>query len=215
MNIDLSDYRKNYKKDALLETKVPEEPLKLFHEWFKEEKKSCYNNDEINAMSISSIGEDGGPETRIVLLKEYSKNGFTFYTNYYSFKGRAIKNNPKVCISFYWRNTDRQVIVKGSASKIKKEKSDEYFYKRPKGHQIGSFISKQSSIIYSRKFLLDQYNEWNKFFNKNTIKRPFNWGGYIVKPYKIEFWQGQENRLHDRLVYIKKEKKWIIYRLSP
>ncbi|WP_185859286.1 pyridoxamine 5'-phosphate oxidase [Blattabacterium cuenoti] len=218
MTFDLSNYRKNYHQNSLLESEVPKEPFQLFHNWFQQEKLfHKKNNEEINAMSISTIGEDGGPETRVVLLKEYSEKGFIFYTNYYSFKGRSIKNIPKVCLSFYWKNTERQILIKGITSKIKKEKSDEYFQKRPKENKIGCWASKQSSTISSKEYLLKQYNKWNDFFDKRTIKRPFDWGGYIIKPYKMEFWQGQPNRLHDRLVYSldKEEKKWILYRLSP
>ncbi|WP_185858498.1 pyridoxamine 5'-phosphate oxidase [Blattabacterium cuenoti] len=217
MIFDLTNYRKNYHSNSLLESKVPKEPFQLFHEWFEQEKfLSKKNNEEINAMSISTIGKDGCPETRVVLLKEYSKEGFIFYTNYYSFKGRSIQYMPKVCISFYWKNTERQIIIKGITYKTKKEKSDKYFHKRPKENQIGCWASKQSSKISSKEYLLEQYKKWNNFFYDQTIKRPFYWGGYIIKPYKMEFWQGQNKRLHDRLVYsLDKETKWSLYRLSP
>lgn len=218
MSVDLSNFRKNYEKNSLLESEVPKEPFQLFDNWFKQEKYFHKEKDseEINAMSISTIGEDGGPETRVVLLKEYSENGFIFYTNYYSLKGRAIQNIPKVCISFYWKKMERQILIKGITSKIQRKKSDEYFNNRPRGNQIGSWASRQSMIISSKEYLLKQYKKWNNFFGQKIIKRPFDWGGYIVKPYKMEFWQGQPNRLHDRLVYIlEKEKKWILYRLSP
>ncbi|QIK16469.1 pyridoxamine 5'-phosphate oxidase [Blattabacterium sp. DPU] len=216
MYVDLSDLRKNYRKNSLLESEVPKDPFWLFDSWFQEEKFYQKDNEEINAMSISTIGEDGGPETRVVLLKGYSENGFIFYTNYYSFKGRAIQNVPKICISFYWNRMKRQIIIKGITSKIKRKKSDEYFNKRPRENQIGSWASRQSMIISSKEYLLEQYEKWDNFFDKKIIKRPFDWGGYIVTPYKMEFWQGQPNRLHDRLIYILEEKKkWILYRLSP
>ncbi|WP_341664667.1 pyridoxamine 5'-phosphate oxidase [Blattabacterium cuenoti] len=219
MTVDLSKFRKNYEKNSLLESDVPKKPFQLFDDWFQQKKffhKERKDNEEINAMSISTIGEDGGPETRIVLLKEYSEDGFIFYTNYYSLKGKAIQNRPKVCISFYWKNMERQILIKGITYKIQRKKSDEYFYNRPRENQIGSWASRQSMIISSKEYLLKQYNKWKNFFDKKTIKRPFDWGGYIVKPYKMEFWQGQPNRLHDRLVYfLEKEEKWILYRFSP
>ncbi|WP_185856030.1 pyridoxamine 5'-phosphate oxidase [Blattabacterium cuenoti] len=217
MIFDLSHYRKNYKKGSLLESDVPLEPLKLFHFWFQEEKNFHKIDEEPNAMSISTIGEDGVPETRIVLLKMYSEKGFVFYTNYLSLKGRSIKNNPKACLSFYWPNTERQVLIKGNVLKLSIKKSDEYFYKRPKENQIGCWASRQSTIIPSKKYLFNEYQKWNNFFQKNRIKRPFYWGGYIVKPYKMEFWKGQPNRLHDRLIYnyFKEEKDWKLCRLSP
>ncbi|WP_341661150.1 pyridoxamine 5'-phosphate oxidase [Blattabacterium cuenoti] len=219
MTVDLSKFRKNYEKNSLLESDVPKKPFQLFDDWFQQEKsfhKERKDNEEINAMSISTIGEDGGPETRIVLLKEYSEDGFIFYTNYYSLKGKAIQNRPKVCISFYWKNMERQIIIKGKTYKIQRKKSDEYFHNRPRENQIGSWASRQSMILSSKEYLLKQYNKWKNFFDKKTIKRPFDWGGYIVKPYKMEFWQGQPNRLHDRLVYfLEKKEKWILYRFYP
>ncbi|AER40839.1 MAG: pyridoxamine 5'-phosphate oxidase [Flavobacteriales bacterium] len=216
MTFDLYNYRKIYTKKSLMESKVPLDPLTLFHSWFQEEKEVHPPNTETNAMSISTIGEDGVPETRIVLLKMYSKDGFVFYTNYRSFKGLSIHKKPKVCISFYWPNTERQIIIKGKALKLSINKSDEYFYKRPKENQVGCWASKQSSIIPSKDYLLSQYQKWSNFFKEHRIKRPFYWGGYVVKPYKMEFWQGQPHRLHDRLIYeFEKENKWKLYRLSP
>lgn len=216
MTFDLSNYRKIYKKNSLTETEVPLDPFKLFHKWFQEEKNIHKVNEEYNAMSISTIGEDGAPETRIVLLKMYSEEGFIFYTNYRSLKGRSIQKRPKVCISFYWPNTERQIIIKGNVMKLSKNQSDEYFSGRPIENQVGSWASKQSTVIPSKQHLLIQYRKWSSFFKKNIIKRPFDWGGYLVKPYKMEFWQGQPNRLHDRLVYsLTKTNKWNLYRLSP
>ncbi|WP_185877349.1 pyridoxamine 5'-phosphate oxidase [Blattabacterium cuenoti] len=218
MNIDLSSLRKNYKKN-LSEYSIQKNPFQLFHNWFQKEKLIHKNenlNQEINAMSLSTIGIDGSPDTRIVLLKEYSNKGFVFYTNYLSIKGISIKKFPKVCLSFFWEKTERQVIIKGITYKINKKKSDEYFDKRPRENKIGCWSSKQSSIIPSRKYLINKYKKWDKYFTKKKLTRPFYWGGYIVDPYKMEFWQGSSNRLHDRIVYkLIENKEWIIQILSP
>lgn len=214
MVFNLSKFRKNYKKNILIESESPKNPFYLFHDWFQYEK-SIKKEEEINAMSLSTLGKNGFPETRIVLLKEYSEKGFVFYTNYYSSKGKSIFSIPKVCISFFWKKTERQIIIKGIASKLSRKKSDQYFNNRPKGNKIGSWSSKQSTVIKSRNFLIKQYKKWSSFFRKKIITRPFYWGGYIVKPYTIEFWQGRPNRLHDRIIYIRKENKWNLKRLSP
>ncbi|WP_185882398.1 pyridoxamine 5'-phosphate oxidase [Blattabacterium cuenoti] len=216
--MDLSNYRKNYEsRKYLIEQNIPTIPIELFHSWFQEEKKMSSNDQEVNTMSISTIGKDGAPETRIVLLKQYSEKGFIFYTNYLSAKGLAIQQNPQTCISFYFYNTNRQILIKGKTFKLNIQQSDRYFNERPREHKIGSWASKQSTIIPSKEYLLDQYNKWKIFFKKCIIiKRPFDWGGYIVKPYKMEFWQGQPYRLHDRLVYyLETDKKWNVFRLSP
>ncbi|WP_185873280.1 pyridoxamine 5'-phosphate oxidase [Blattabacterium cuenoti] len=215
MIIDLSGLRKNYYNDYC--QKIPRNPFQLFHYWFQYEK-SFYKSKkkEINAMSLSTIGKDGCPETRIVLLKEYSNKGFIFYTNYYSSKGISIRIYPRVCLSFFWEKTSRQIIIKGVTSKIDRKKSDIYFNKRPINNNLGCWASRQSSIITSRKYLLNKYKKWKKFFENKNITRPFYWGGYLVYPYKMEFWQGKSNRLHDRLSYeLQDNKKWLIRRLSP
>ncbi|WP_185864999.1 pyridoxamine 5'-phosphate oxidase [Blattabacterium cuenoti] len=218
MITDLSRLRKNYKKRNVF-NKIPDNPFYLFDDWFQNEiliQKKNNINQEVNAMSLSTIGKDGGPETRIVLLKEYSKNGFIFYTNYLSSKGISIKNFPKVCLSFFWNRTDRQIIIKGVTSKLKIKKSNEYFDKRPIENQLSSWSSRQSTFILNKDFLEKKYKKWSFFFKNKKITRPFYWGGYIVSPYKIEFWQGQPNRLHNRLVYqLKEDKIWIVKQLSP
>ncbi|WP_185868485.1 pyridoxamine 5'-phosphate oxidase [Blattabacterium cuenoti] len=218
MNIDLSKYRKNYKHNRLLEYDIPNNPLQLFHNWFDKEKSLYEKYKEINAMSLSTIGKDGCPENRIVLLKEYSNYGFIFYTNYRSNKGKSIYQFPKVCLSFYWNQTERQIIIKGDIQKINRKKSDEYFNRRPKEHKIGCWTSIQSSFLVSKEKLEEQYKKWKIFFikNKSYIERPFDWGGYIVQPYRMEFWQGQPNRLHERIIYTLKDKNlWEIKRLYP
>ncbi len=209
---DLNDYRKSYTKGDLNEDDLSNNPFELFEKWFLE-TESQIGNLEVNAMTIASIGKDGFPKSRVVLLKSYSENGFVFFTNYKSDKGRAIANNPKICLSFFWGSTERQVIIKGIAEKISKEESTSYFLSRPRGSQIGAIASHQSEKITSRAVLDDAVAEIEK--SDEQLSRPEVWGGYIVRPIEIEFWQGRENRLHDRFLYEKDEEQWSHSRLAP
>jgi pyridoxamine 5'-phosphate oxidase len=212
---DLSNYRKSYEKSALLEDQIPTDPINLFHYWFKE-VESFGGIGEVNAMTISTMGTDGFPKSRVVLLKKYNEEGFVFYTNYGSEKGKAILENPNVCISFFWPNLERQVIIKGIAHKTSSLDSDNYFDSRPKGSQLGALVSNQSEIIPNRAFLEDKLNAFEKKFENATVIRPDFWGGFLVKPISIEFWQGRPNRLHDRIIYhLENEIDWKIDRLSP
>jgi pyridoxamine 5'-phosphate oxidase len=212
---DLSDYRKSYDKNQLLETEIPNEPFSLFKKWFQEVEASK-QIEEVNAMTVSSIGLDGYPKSRVVLLKKYDENGFIFYTNYNSEKGKSIVANPNICISFFWDIFERQVIIKGIASKISGEQSDAYFASRPLGSQLGAIVSDQSEIIPSRAFLEEKLRLLEQQFEKKSIPRPSNWGGFIIKPIEIEFWQGRPNRLHDRIRYkLQDNLAWKIDRLSP
>lgn len=215
MEKDLSNYRKTYQKGELLLKEVPENPLELFQKWFHEVDKH-FTEDETNAMTISTIGLDGFPKNRVVLLKKYTYEGFIFYTNYKSEKGKAIKANPNVCLSFFWHGAERQVIIKGKAEKIPDNLSDGYFESRPRGSQLGALISNQSEIVTDRVFLETKLLNAEKQYEGKDISRPNYWGGYIVKPVEIEFWQGRPNRLHDRIRYLLKEDyNWQIDRLSP
>ena len=212
---DLSDYRKSYEKNELIETSIPPEPIELFQKWF-EEIEEINGDDESNAMTISTIGLDGFPKSRVVLLKQFNKNGFVFYTNYNSEKGKAITQNPNLCLSFFWAKLERQVIIKGIASKVSDAISDAYFESRPIGSQLGAIVSNQSEIIASRKILEDKLKKLESEFKHKPILRPKNWGGFQVQPLEIEFWQGRPNRLHDRISYkIQADKSWKIDRLSP
>jgi pyridoxamine 5'-phosphate oxidase len=211
---DLSHYRKSYEKSELLETNIPEDPINLFHKWFHEAEESGMEN-EINAMTISTIGLDGFPKSRVVLLKKYDENGFVFFTNYDSEKGKAILNNPNVCLSFFWHSQERQIIIKGITEKTSSAVSDNYFASRPKGSQLGAMASNQSQVISSRIVLEQRLKDLEKQYENKEIPRPENWGGFIVKPLQIEFWQGRSNRLHDRILYtIEKDFSWRIERLS-
>ena len=215
MEKDLGNYRRNYIKKELSLKEVPENPMELFQTWFFEVEE--FEGDvESNAMTISTIGNDGFPKNRAVLLKKYTWEGFIFYTNYNSEKGKAIEKNPNVCLSFLWHNIERQIIIKGVAEKISENLSDGYFESRPDGSKLGAWASDQSEVVPSRKYLDDNLSNFEKQFENKEITRPNNWGGYIVKPISIEFWQGRPNRMHDRIRYTLQENfDWKIERLAP
>lgn len=215
MQKDLGDYRKTYQKSALMEDSISDNPMELFQKWFYEVEASG-GVDEPNAMTVATLGLDGFPKNRVVLLKKYTYEGFIFYTNYESEKGRAIAQNPNVCISFFWPGMERQVIIKGKAEKIAENLSDGYFESRPEGSRLGAIVSDQSSVVPSRNFLEEKLRQLAKSYEGKEIERPKNWGGYIVKPVSIEFWQGRPNRLHDRIRYTLEENfEWKIERLAP
>jgi len=215
MQKDLSNYRKSYEKSELIEDSVQKNPLELFQKWFYE-IEATGGADEPNAMTVSTIGLDGFPKSRVVLMKKYTHEGFIFYTNYDSEKGKAITNNPAVCLSFFWPNLERQVIIKGNAEKIATNLSDGYFESRPLGSRLGAIASKQSEVVASRTVLEERLKQLEKEYANREVDRPDFWGGYIVKPVSIEFWQGRPNRLHDRLRYtLQEDYNWKIERLQP
>ncbi len=215
MNRDLTNYRKSYEKSFLEEENLSDSPFQLFSEWFKEVEETG-SVEEVNAMTITTSGLDGFPKSRIVLLKHFDEEGLIFYTNYDSEKGRAIASNNKVCLSFFWPNLERQVIIKGVAEKVEKEKSETYFGSRPKGSQLGAWASNQSEIIESREVLEDKLKSLEAEYKDKKIPKPPFWGGYCVKPVEFEFWQGRANRLHDRIRFLlDNDNNWIISRLSP
>ncbi|WP_456379142.1 pyridoxamine 5'-phosphate oxidase [Lutibacter sp.] len=215
MEKDLSNYRKIYKKKELSKKEVSENPIELFQKWFYEVEEFG-GNIEPNAMTIATVAANGTPKNRVVLLKKYTWEGFIFYTNYNSSKGKDIQQNPNVCLSFFWNNLERQVIIKGKAEKIAENLSDGYFESRPDGSKLGAWASNQSEVVPSRAFLDNRLATFEKQFQNKEITRPNYWGGYIVKPTSIEFWQGRPNRMHDRIRYTLQENyDWKIERLAP
>ena len=212
---DLSNYRRSYEKSELLEASIAEDPINLFNRWFHE-VEDFGGSGEVNAMTVSTIGVDGFPKSRVVLLKKFSEEGFIFYTNYNSEKGKAIAANPHVCLSFFWHEMERQVIIKGIAQKTSENISDNYFDSRPDGSKLGAVVSNQSEVIPSRSFLEENLKELENAFEGKLISRPQHWGGYLVTPLEVEFWQGRANRLHDRIRYrSQSDFSWTIERLAP
>jgi pyridoxamine 5'-phosphate oxidase len=208
----IADIRKAYSQKKLSEAKADQDPLKQFAKWWKQALKS--NLDEANAMTLATASSDGVPSARIVLLKGFDEKGFVFFTNYNSSKGKQLSENPKACLVFFWKELERQIRITGLAEKISDEASTEYFYSRPVDSQLGAIASPQSQVIQSREWLDERFKQIKK--EKGSIQRPSNWGGYIVKPMIIEFWQGRPGRLHDRLQYtLQKNGEWKMERLAP
>jgi pyridoxamine 5'-phosphate oxidase len=215
MSKDLSNYRKSYEKHELLESNCPGKPMDLFKDWFLNADASN-TIEETNAMTISTIGNDGYPKSRVVLLKKYTEEGFVFYTNYTSEKGKAIEENNHICLSFFWPALEQQIIIKGTVEKISEEESDAYFNSRPTGSKLGAWASPQSKVVASKEDLKIQLNSLEKKYDGKEIPRPEHWGGYIVKPISVEFWQGRPNRMHDRIRYsLTKDFSWKLERMAP
>ncbi len=214
MNRDIADMRKHYTKGVLTEDSVLNNPIDQFKSWFKE--TAIGEVVEPNAMIIATVDKDNIPSARTVLLKEIDPEGFLFYTNYSSDKAKDISVNPNVSLVFLWKEIERQVRITGVAEKITTSRSEEYFHKRPKGSQIGAWVSPQSSVIENRNVLEERLKEVeSKYKDEEILPLPDFWGGYIVKPTAIEFWQGRPSRLHDRLRYKLEDGNWKIERLAP
>ena len=202
---DFNKYKINFKN-------LPEHPLSLFDKWMEQ---ALDENEEANAFVLSTVSDKNIPSSRVLLLRDFDKNGFTFFTNYNSIKANDIKNNNNVALNFYWSEFQRQVRIIGKAKKISDLDSDKYFSSRPRENQIGAWVSEQSAVIpLDTAFANKMQNMANKFKGKK-VERPLNWGGYRVAPISIEFWQGRPSRLHDRVRYTLDKGSWKLNRLSP
>lgn len=210
---DIFDLRRDFTLQTLDESDVLEDPILQFEKWFNEAIESEVI--EPNAMDLSTVDADNTPSSRIVLLKQIKPQGLVFFTNYNSKKAKDIEQNNNVSLNFVWHELERQVRIEGKVFKISPEASDSYFDVRPKGSKLGAWASPQSDVIPNRSYLEKLVTDFNTKFNGREIPRPDNWGGYIVEPITLEFWQGRKSRLHDRLKYIKADNKWIIKRLAP
>jgi pyridoxamine 5'-phosphate oxidase len=214
MSSTIADIRKDYKLRSLLEKDVEANAIRQFDKWWQEAIHS--EIDEVNAMTLATASADGIPAARIVLLKGYDERGFVFFTNYESFKGLQLAENPRACLVFFWKELERQVRITGLVERVSAEESDIYFNSRPEGSRIGAWASPQSQVIESREWLEEREKTLVKDFTGKPLSRPAHWGGYRVKPINMEFWQGRPSRLHDRIQYtLQGENTWKIERLAP
>jgi len=209
----IQSLRQDYRSAELKDNDINKNPIKQFEKWFADAMEAQLY--EPNVMTLATADKSGKPNARIVLLKGFDENGFSFYTNYLSQKGKEIKKNPQACLVFFWAELERQVRIEGKIEKLSKEASEKYFHSRPIGSQIGAIVSPQSQIITDRTVLEHKVDELTAQYEGKAIPKPSHWGGYIVKPTAIEFWQGRTSRLHDRIKYDLINGKWQMNRLAP
>jgi pyridoxamine 5'-phosphate oxidase len=210
----IADIRKEYMLETLDEMGAEANAIRQFDKWWQEATTSTI--DEINAMTLATATPDGKPSARIVLLKGYDDNGFVFFTNYESNKGKELAANPNACLVFFWKELERQVRLEGRVEKVSNEESDAYFFSRPQGSQVGAWASPQSTVIDNREVIEANVTKYTSQLELQPLQRPPHWGGYRLKPQLIEFWQGRESRLHDRLQYtLQTNDEWKIERLAP
>ena len=214
MDEKTAEMRKEYTQKALVESGMETDPTRQFNMWWNEALEAKII--EVNAVTLATSSADGMPSARTVLMKGFSEKGFSFFTNYNSFKGQQLSENPKACLLFFWKELERQVRITGIVEKLSSEESNAYFQSRPRASQVGAVASPQSQVIESRQWLDEKYKEVFDQVENTTVQRPPHWGGYIVRPVIIEFWQGRLGRLHDRIQYTLLENGgWKIERLAP
>ncbi|MBM3914599.1 MAG: pyridoxamine 5'-phosphate oxidase [Sphingomonadales bacterium] len=214
MASSIAELRKEYTLRALIEGEVHASPIEQFTSWWNQALESKI--EEVNAMALSTLSQEGLPESRIVLLKGYSAEGFIFFTNYQSSKGTQLQQNAHCSLLFFWKELERQVRISGKAKKISEQESDAYFNSRPEGSKIGAWASPQSSVVESQEWLTENFEKIKNKYTHTAIPRPSHWGGFIVQPAAIEFWQGRPSRMHDRIRYSASATgEWKIERLAP
>ncbi|WP_183560261.1 pyridoxamine 5'-phosphate oxidase [Mucilaginibacter sp. SP1R1] len=211
---EIQNLRTDYSAATLSEKDTKADPINQFEQWFNEALAAKLH--EPNAMTLATATSNGKPSARIVLLKGFNQSGFIFYTNYLSRKGKEITKNPQGAITFFWGELERQVRIEGTIEKLSKEDSERYFHSRPKGSQIGAVVSPQSQEIEGRETLEKKWSELEAEYAEKDVPKPSFWGGYVLNPQLVEFWQGRSSRLHDRILYKKTDKKsWKKVRLAP
>ena len=214
MSFTIADLRKEYSTQSLMESDVAADPVAQFSVWWQQAINSVI--DEVNAMTLATASCDGLPSARIVLLKGFDEKGFVFFTNYKSYKGMQLEENPKACLVFFWKELERQVRIIGLVKKVSLEENNKYFNSRPRHSRLGAIASPQSQVIKDRQWIDDSFLKLVEQYKDKDPQRPEQWGGYCVKPIIMEFWQGRPSRLHDRIQYTLEENgNWKIERLAP
>jgi pyridoxamine 5'-phosphate oxidase len=212
-DLELATLRRSYRRSELLETAIDDQPLPQLKKWLGEAHAA--DLPDSNAMCLSTVDERGRPSARMVLLRRLDERGLAFFTSYFSRKGREISTNPFVAATFYWASLERQIRVEGRVEPLPEDESDAYFASRPRGHQIAAWASEQSEQVEDRALLDRRMEDYAGRFEGEDVPRPHSWGGFLIRPERVEFWQGRENRMHDRLEYTRADRGWDLHRLQP